>query len=44
MAFDEELAGRVRKVIAGQPGVTEQRMFGGLAWLVHAHRASVAGP
>jgi TfoX-like protein len=42
MAFDEELAGRVREVVAGQSGATEQRMFGGLAWLVHGHIAVVA--
>jgi TfoX/Sxy family transcriptional regulator of competence genes len=42
MAFDEELADWVREVIADQPGVTEKRMFGGLAWLVHGHMAVVA--
>ncbi|MGW0431258.1 hypothetical protein ACWDV4_01720 [Micromonospora sp. NPDC003197] len=40
MAFDEELAGRVREIIGDQPGVTEKRMFGGLAWLVHGHLAT----
>jgi hypothetical protein len=39
MAFDEELAGRVREVIGDRSGVTEKRMFGGLAWLVHGHIA-----
>jgi TfoX/Sxy family transcriptional regulator of competence genes len=42
MAFDEELAGRVREIIADQSGVTEKRMFGGLAWLVHGHMAVAA--
>jgi hypothetical protein len=42
MAFDEELAGRVREVLADQSGVTEKRMFGGLAWLVPGHMAVVA--
>jgi hypothetical protein len=42
MAFDEELAGRVRELIADQSGETEKRMFGGLAWLVHGHMAVVA--
>jgi TfoX/Sxy family transcriptional regulator of competence genes len=42
MAFDEELAGRVREIIGDQSGVTEKRMFGGLAWLVHGHMAVVA--
>ncbi|HWT95108.1 MAG TPA: TfoX/Sxy family protein [Solirubrobacteraceae bacterium] len=34
MAYDEELAERVRAMIDGEPGVTEKRMFGGLAFLV----------
>jgi hypothetical protein len=34
MAYDEQLAERVRELIAGEPGVTEQRMFGGLAFLI----------
>jgi TfoX/Sxy family transcriptional regulator of competence genes len=37
MAYDEELAGRVRDVLAGEPGITEKRMFGGLAFLVDGH-------
>lgn len=39
MAYDEELAARVRDVISGEPGITEQRMFGGLAFLLHGHLA-----
>ncbi|MEO8008077.1 MAG: hypothetical protein ABI728_06100 [Betaproteobacteria bacterium] len=31
MAFDEELAGRVRSQQAGQKGLAEKKMFGGLA-------------
>lgn len=34
MAYDQDLANRIRELIAGQPDVTEQRMFGGLAFLV----------
>lgn len=34
MAFDADLARRVRDVVAGRPGITERRMFGGLAFLV----------
>ncbi len=34
MAFDEELAGRVRATLDGQPDVTERKMFGGIAFLV----------
>lgn len=41
MAFDEDLANRVRELVSGQPDLTEQRMFGGLAFLV-AGNMSVA--
>ena len=41
MAYDEDLAHRIRELIAGDPDVTEQRMFGGLAFLV-AGNMSVA--
>jgi TfoX/Sxy family transcriptional regulator of competence genes len=34
MAYDEDLAGRIRELIAGEADVTEKRMFGGLAFLV----------
>ena len=34
MAYDEDLANRIRELIAGEPGVTEKRMFGGLAFLI----------
>ncbi len=34
MAYDEDLAKRIRELIAGEPDVTEKRMFGGLAFLV----------
>ncbi|MED5620278.1 TfoX/Sxy family protein [Ideonella sp. BN130291] len=34
MAFDPDLAQRVRAVLADRPGITERRMFGGLAFLV----------
>ena len=39
MAYDEELAARVRDVLGGEEGVTEKRMFGGLAFLVDGHLA-----
>ncbi len=35
MAFDPFLAARVRRMLAADPGITEQRMFGGLAFLRH---------
>lgn len=42
MAYDEELAARIRKLVAAQAGVTEQRMFGGLAFLVNGNMAVAA--
>lgn len=41
MAYDEDLANRIRELIDADPDVTEQRMFGGLAFLV-AGNMSVA--
>ena len=41
MAYDEDLANRIRELIAGDPDVSEKRMFGGLAFLV-AGNMSVA--
>lgn len=35
MAYDVELADRVRAVVAAEPGLSEKRMFGGLAFLLH---------
>jgi hypothetical protein len=34
MAYDEDLANRIRELVAIESGVTEQRMFGGLAFLI----------
>jgi hypothetical protein len=39
MAFDEELANRVRDLVESQEGLTEKRMFGGLAFLIHGNMA-----
>lgn len=39
MAYDEELAGRIREVVQGESGLSEKRMFGGLAFLVHGNMA-----
>jgi hypothetical protein len=39
MAYDEELAARIRQVVGGDPGVTEKRMFGGLAFLINGNMA-----
>jgi TfoX/Sxy family transcriptional regulator of competence genes len=37
MAYDEELAARIRELVAGEPGLTEMKMFGGLAFLIHGN-------
>jgi hypothetical protein len=42
VAHDEDLAHRIRELIAGEPRVTEQRMFGGLAFMVGGHLAVAA--
>jgi TfoX/Sxy family transcriptional regulator of competence genes len=42
MAYDEDLANRIRELIAGDADVTEQRMFGGLAFLIGGNMAVAA--
>ena len=42
MAYDEDLADRIRELVATERGVTEQRMFGGLAFLVGGNMAVAA--
>ena len=37
MAYDEDLAGRVRAVLPRGEAVTERRMFGGLAFMLRGH-------
>ena len=39
MAYSEELAQRIRGEIGGRDGVSERRMFGGIAWCVHGNMA-----
>ncbi len=39
MAYSEELADRVRAVFAGRPEVREQKMFGGLAFILRGNMA-----
>jgi hypothetical protein len=39
MAYDEALAEHVRALLAGEPDVTEKRMFGGLAFLIGGNMA-----
>ena len=42
MAYDEALAERIRELVAGHKGIKEQRMFGGLAFLIRGHMAVAA--
>ena len=42
MAYDEDLARRIRELVADQPGLTEQKMFGGLAFLIGGNMAVAA--
>ena len=42
MGYDEELADRIRHVVEGEPGLTEKRMFGGVAFLIDGHLAASA--
>jgi TfoX/Sxy family transcriptional regulator of competence genes len=42
MAYDEDLANRIRELMAGESGVTEKKMFGGLAFLVGGNMAVAA--
>jgi TfoX/Sxy family transcriptional regulator of competence genes len=42
MAYDEGLAARIRILVDGQPGLTEQKMFGGLAFLVNGNMSVAA--
>ena len=39
MAYDEDVADRLRAELAATPGVTEMKMFGGLAFLINGHMA-----
>ena len=37
MAYDEDLANRIRELIAEEEGLTEKKMFGGLAFLINGN-------
>ena len=41
MAYDEDLANRVRALLSGESGVDEKRMFGGLAMMLNGNMAVV---
>ena len=42
MTYDEDLANRIRELVAETPGLTEKKMFGGLAFLVAGNMAVAA--
>src|SRR3989449_2514711 len=42
MAYDEELADRIRELVVGESGLTEKKMFGGLGFLVGGNMAIAA--
>jgi len=42
VAYDEDLAGRIRDLIGPDPDVSEKKMFGGLAFLVGGNMAIAA--
>ncbi len=37
MAYNEELAARIRTSLEGRPGVTERKMFGGIGFMIHGN-------
>jgi hypothetical protein len=39
MAYDEDLADRIRELLGAERGVEEKRMFGGLAFLLNGHQS-----
>jgi hypothetical protein len=39
VAYDHDLADRLREILAGESGVVEKAMFGGLAFMVAGHLA-----
>ena len=42
MAYDEDLANRIRELLAAEPGVVEKKMFGGLAFLIGGNMSVAA--
>lgn len=41
MAYDEDIAERVRDLLGAEPALTEKKMFGGLAFLMGGHMAVI---
>lgn len=42
MAYDEDIAARIQELISAEPGVSEKKMFGGLAFLIGGNMAVAA--
>jgi TfoX/Sxy family transcriptional regulator of competence genes len=42
MAYDEDLANRIRELVADEDNVTEMKMFGGLAFLIGGNMSVAA--
>jgi TfoX/Sxy family transcriptional regulator of competence genes len=42
VAYDEELADRIRDLVGDEPDLTEKKMFGGLAFLIGGNMAIAA--
>jgi DNA-binding PadR family transcriptional regulator len=42
MAYDEDLADRIRELVVNEPSLSEQKMFGGLAFLIGGNMAVAA--
>jgi TfoX/Sxy family transcriptional regulator of competence genes len=42
MAYDQDLADRIRELVGGEPDITEKKMFGGLAFLTRGNMAVAA--
>jgi TfoX/Sxy family transcriptional regulator of competence genes len=42
VAYDEELADRIRELLSGEPDLAEKKMFGGLAFLIRGNMSVAA--
>jgi TfoX/Sxy family transcriptional regulator of competence genes len=42
VAYDEDLADRIRELVEGEPDLSEKKMFGGLAFLIAGNMAVAA--
>ena len=42
MAYDKDLANRIRELLGAERGVEEKRMFGGLAFLINGNMSVAA--